>query len=326
MASWEGTAWNSGCGEDWSQSSQATRSPPASLSLTGAGWLQSHGLWAPGNTAGASTAAAVAASGGRRWGPSTPAQARSHRRHGTNNSVLRPGVWQLIYWPCWGNDGKVSAGAGRAEYVRIIFEEAGEPYEEVEDATFVRDFFWKRAEELQPLPVLAPPAIHRDGFVLAQTAAIARYLARKLHLLPSGGLEEEARADQIVETVHELVAEARIAFHPDYTHKKSYWQQQEAAVPYIRAFERSRFPRFLEHLERLLVDAGGEYFVGASLSYVDLQVFTALRVAESQFPGAYAALPISGLRAFSRRIASRPRVAAYLASDRCRPFAGDSFM
>lgn len=239
--------------------------------------------------------------------------------------MLRPGVWQLIYWPCWGRDGSVSAGAGRAEYVRLLFEEAGVPYEEVEDAEFVRDFFWRRCGELQPAPVLAPPAVHKDGFVLAQTPAIVRHLARELGLLPPGGAEAEARADQVAETVHELVAEANIAFHPDHTHKKSHWVQQGAAQPYIRAFQRSRFPRFLGHFERLLGHSG-EYFINGSFSYADLQVFAVLRISESQFPEAYAALQIPLLRNFFHRIRARPRIAAYLSSDRCRPFVGASFM
>uniref|UniRef100_A0A7S4PTJ4 Glutathione transferase n=1 Tax=Alexandrium monilatum TaxID=311494 RepID=A0A7S4PTJ4_9DINO len=239
--------------------------------------------------------------------------------------VLRPGVWQLIYWPCWGRDGSISAGAGRAEYVRLMFEEAGVPYEEVEDAEFVRDFFWRRCDELQPAPVLAPPAVHKDGFVLSQTAAIVRYLARKFGMMPDGGVEAEARADQLVETVHEMVAEARLAYHPDHQHRRPYRDQREAAEPYIRAFERSRLPRLLGHFERLLAHAG-EHFVGGSFSYADVQVFALLRVAESQFPRAYAALDIPLLRAFLNRTARRPRIAAYLASDRSRPFAGDSFM
>ena len=45
-----------------------------------------------------------------------------------------------MYWPAK-RDGKVQAGAGRGEYVRIIFEEAGIPYEEVDDRLVLRPFF-----------------------------------------------------------------------------------------------------------------------------------------------------------------------------------------
>lgn len=297
--------------------------PTAATGTTG--WLASHDWRSSrnGDTQGRGYAR------GARWVGGAGGEGCGRGRAAVTSSriapALRPGAWQLIYWPCYARDGSLSAGAGRAEYVRLMFEEAGVPYEELEDTDFVRNFFWRSATEMQPMPVLAPPAIHRDGFVLAQTASIVRYLAREFGLLPHGEAEVEARADQVVETVHELVAEARIAFHPDHTHKKSYKQQVEAARPYIQAFERSRFPKFLAHFERLLA-VGGDYFMGGSFSYVDVQVFAVLRVSESQFPAAYARQPIPHLLAFCERVKARPNIAAYLASDRCRPFAGESFM
>merc|ERR1719215_46451 len=142
-------------------------------------------------------------------------------------------------------------------------------------------------------------------------------------MLPAGGPEAEARADQICETVHEFVSEGRLAYHPDHTHRKPYYQQVEFAKPWIRAFEQSRLPRFLGHFERLLVAGGGWHFVGGGFSYVDLQVFTVLRVCKFQFAEAYQA-PL--LERFVENIAARPRIAAYLASERCRPFVGNSMM
>lgn len=239
-------------------------------------------------------------------------------------------VWELIYWPCFAANGSVQAGAGRAEYIRALFEELGEAYVEIEDADLIRDLFWRCRDAMQATcPTLAPPALRRGTFVLAQTPAIVRYVARVFGLLPRGGPEVEARADQICEDIHEYIAEGRNAFHP--SPKKPYHQQRAEAAPHIAGFERQRLPRYMEHFERLLAaaneaDGCGRFFLGGTLSYVDLQVWVMLRVTASQFPRSYEALHIPRLRAFQEDLSRRPRLAAYLNSPRCRPFAGDSLM
>merc|ERR1712216_193600 len=124
---------------------------------------------------------------------------------------------------------------------------------------------------------------------------------------------------------HELLAEGRLAFHPDLKHRLPYHAQREAAKPYIRAFEQGRLPHFLRHFEQLLAK-NGEYFAGDAFSYVDLQVFVIMRACEHQFPVAFKTVRIVRLKAFLQRIAQRPRIEAYLKSDRCKPFAGDSLM
>ena len=62
------------------------------------------------------------------------------------------------------------------------------------------------------------------------------------------------------------------------------------------------------------------------LTYVDLVMFQVLRATEFQFPDEYKALPIPLLRDFSERMKQRPRIKAFLESDRCMPFTGDSMM
>ena len=69
------------------------------------------------------------------------------------------------------------------------------------------------------------------------------------------------------------------------------------------------------------------FVVGDKLTYVDLALLHVLRAAKSQFSEAFNALnTIPLLKAFMERISARPNLAAYFASDRCRPFEGNSMM
>mmetsp|Transcript_33517 Transcript_33517/g.41116 ORF Transcript_33517/g.41116 Transcript_33517/m.41116 type:complete len:187 (-) Transcript_33517:449-1009(-) len=148
-----------------------------------------------------------------------------------------PGQWQLLYWPAFNSEGKLCAGAGRGEYLRVLFEEAGVPYEEVN--AHLSDYFWTKLE-LQPehFPVLAPPAIRKDNFALSQTPVCAKYLATQFGLYPEDPLDA-AKAEQTVYTVHEYIAEGVAAYHPVKA-SMSYVDQKEEAKPYIEAFKRER--------------------------------------------------------------------------------------
>lgn len=232
-------------------------------------------------------------------------------------------IWQLLYWPAKDADGKVAAGAGRAEYLRVIFEEAGIPYEEV--TAGLREYFWNNVE-LQPFPVLAPPAIRKGSFVACQTAVCAKHLAVQFGMYPVDA-GDACHADQIVATVHEYIAEGRMAFHP-VKNTMSYHDQKEAAKPYIEAFAKDRLPRYMSSFERLLkANLGGDgFFIGDSLTHADLQVMVMLQVTRSQFPDSWLNLDAPLLKAFLTRMEARPKIKSYLQSDRRQPFAGDSLM
>lgn len=234
--------------------------------------------------------------------------------------------WQLLYWNSH-KEGKVFAGAGRGEYLRILFEATGQDYEEVNEG--ISEYCWQKADELQPAgyPVLAPPVVRYNNFAVAQTAVAAKYVAMKLGLYPTtASPEAQARAEQIVATVHEYIAEGRMAFHP-VKNTMSYHGQAEEAKPFIAAFVSDRLPRYMDHFERqLAATTAGNFFMGDSLTYVDLQVLVMLQVTTAQWPGDFASLSIPRLKAFRDRVEALPRIRAYLDSGRRKPFAGNSLM
>ncbi len=92
-------------------------------------------------------------------------------------------------------------------------------------------------------------------------------------------------------------------------------------------FRDTRMPRFLEWFETILANnpKGDRFLVGARLSYADLSLFQVVAGLSYAFPKAMAKrLPDAPkVAALSQRIAQRPRIKAYLESDRRLPFNED---
>ncbi len=89
----------------------------------------------------------------------------------------------------------------------------------------------------------------------------------------------------------------------------------------------ARIPKYLDHFELVLArnPSGADHLVGAELSYAGLSLFQVLAGLGYAFPKAMAALkPNYPLRhALHDAVSRRPRIAAYLASDRRIPFNED---
>ncbi|XP_013395749.1 glutathione S-transferase [Lingula anatina] len=233
--------------------------------------------------------------------------------------------WVLYYWPL----------AGRGEFVRLVFEEAGVPYKEINDVELLSKNFKKI--DLPPsedfsFPCFAPPVIKKGDFVLSQTPVICEYLGKKFGLYPDGGEEEEYHARQFNLTIHDFIADGRLAFHGR-NHTESYYTQKEETQTYIDFFVKNRLPKWLRNLEHLLnanygKHGGKGYAIGTKMTYVDLALLHVLRATESQFPAPWEELKGSFplCREFKERMSQRPNLAAYFKSDRCRPFEGNSMM
>ncbi|XP_045170005.2 glutathione S-transferase-like [Mercenaria mercenaria] len=224
--------------------------------------------------------------------------------------------WCLYYW---------AGFPGRGEFLRLIFEEAGVKYTEVNDGTrLVSEIIQGQSDFF---PHFAPPVIKKGNFTLSQAHVASRYLAEKFDMLP-GNEVDNAHAEQINLDCHDYIAEGRLAFHGIHN-VGPYKSQKEETQPYIDRFIESRFPRWLKYFERALVANGGGkgFIIGSKCCYADLTLFHCLRATESQFPEAWAKADyIPALKAYKERIASRPNIAAFLKSGRSLPFAGDSMM
>ena len=89
--------------------------------------------------------------------------------------------------------------AGRGEFVRLMFEEAGVTYEDVGETQGVQtvlDYMQGKKEDGGGMPIYAPPIIIRDQFRMCQMPAILQYLGKKYNMAPETP-EGDARALQV---------------------------------------------------------------------------------------------------------------------------------
>jgi glutathione S-transferase len=227
--------------------------------------------------------------------------------------------YELFYWPTI---------PGRGEFVRLVFEEAGLPYDDVGRRPEAEG--GGRAAILALLednsagtPPFAPPVLRVGALRLAQTALICRYVAERGSLLPAAP-DDRWRADQLMLTVMDLVVEAHDTHHP--LAKSLYYEDQQAeALRRSEVYVRERLPKALGYFERVLRanTAGmGQALVGSALSYVDLALFQWVAGVSYAFPRSLAAVAPQAphVMALHDAVAARPRIAAYLASPRHLPF------
>lgn len=204
-------------------------------------------------------------------------------------------MYELFYWP---------EIQGRGEFVRLVLEEAGAQYTERHDVQKAL------AHELAPF-TFAVPALRHGKVVIAQTAAITRYLGERHGLAPEDA-GARAQLHGVALTIADLVTEVHDTHHPlvldDY-----YDNQKDAAMQRAKFFREKRIPKFVGYLERLADQI--------EHTYAGLAAFQALEGLRYAFPNAMARQQIPALTALRDRIAARPRIAAYLSSKRRRPFS-----
>ena len=222
--------------------------------------------------------------------------------------------YELYYWP---------SIQGRGEFVRLALEDAGADY--VDEARRPKGMAaMMRFMESSAIdrPPFAPPFLKAGKLVIAQTANILFYLGPRLDHVPKS---EPSRfwAHQLQLTIADWVAEAHDTHHP-ISGSLYYEDQKKEAKRRAADFTAERIPKYLGYFERILKrhSKGGGYLLGKKISYVDLSLFQMIEGLRYAFPRAMARLepkhPLS--IALHDRVAARPRLAAYLTSERRIPF------
>jgi glutathione S-transferase len=169
-------------------------------------------------------------------------------------------------------------------------------------------------------PPYAPPFLKAGKLVIAQTALILHHLGPRLRLVPRREADR-LWALQLQLTITDLVKEIHDTHHP-ISNALYYEDQRPAAKRYTREFWRHRVPKLLGYFETVLEKSGGPYVFGRRLSYVDLSLFQIVAGLRYAFPrrmGRYEK-KVPRLVALHDRVSERPRVAAYLQSERRIPF------
>lgn len=223
----------------------------------------------------------------------------------------------LYYWPTI---------QGRGEFIRLALEEAGAPYRDVAREPGGMEELTALLEEAAGLPPFAPPFVRHRGRLIAQTAHILQVLAPELGLIPASETVRQ-NAHQLQLTVTDFVAEAHDLHHP-ISVARYYADQRREAARRAEDFRALRMPKFLGYFERVLEAnraSRGRALVGRGFSYVDLSLFQVVEGLRYALPHAMAALEPSIPRVIelAERVRERPRVKAYLSSERRIAFNTD---
>ncbi|NND48644.1 MAG: glutathione S-transferase [Rhizobiales bacterium] len=218
--------------------------------------------------------------------------------------------YELYYWPTI---------QGRGEFVRLALEEAAVGYiDVVRESGNISTLTDMLNSNPGDRPSFAPPILKHGEEVIAQAANILLYLGVR-HALAPGDEAGRLWTHQLQLTITDLVAEVHETHHP-ISVSLYYDEQKVEALRRTKFFRKERLPKFLGYFERVLANnpQGSGHLVGDTLTYVDLSLFQVLSGLKFAFPRALAGLeaeiPLSTQLAAA--VEARPRIAAYLASDR----------
>jgi glutathione S-transferase len=220
--------------------------------------------------------------------------------------------YELYYWP---------GIQGRGEFVRLALEDAGAAYVDVarrpRGMAAMSKFLESRSVKRPPF---APPFLKSGKLVIGQTANILFFLGPQLGLTAK---DEAARlwTHQLQLTIADWVAEVHDSHHP-VASSLYYEEQKREAKRRAEIFRVERQRKFLNYFEQVLERNGGRVLIGNAVSYVDLSLFQMIEGLRYAFPHAMAKQERKYRRviALHDRMAARPRLAAYLGSERRLPF------
>jgi len=183
---------------------------------------------------------------------------------------------------------------GRAEHIRYIFAYAGVEYEDFR----VQKDKWPEFKKTTPFGKL--PVLEIDGKPVAQSNAIARYLAKQFNLV--GKTDWEAlQCDVLVDTLGDLQASVmQVMKEPDPIKREE-----------IRArVMKEELPFYLSKFEKIVTENGG-FTVGDDITWSDL-VFAVLL---DQFESMYGKAALNGfpaLKGLKDNIHNIPNIRSYL--------------
>jgi len=187
---------------------------------------------------------------------------------------------------------------GLAEMSRLILEHAKQPYEDVR----VDHEQWAKIKPNYPFGQL--PVLEVDGKQIAQSAAIARYLARQFKLAGKDDLEQ-AYVDSIADFQKDVgsklqpyfaVVAGRAEGNKDELKKTVLIPTLEANMPIY---------------EKLLKESGSGFFAKSGLTWVDFFVAEGFNTMNKLVPDALAKYPFA--LEFVKKVHSVPQIKDYIA-------------
>lgn len=224
--------------------------------------------------------------------------------------------YELYYWPI----------PGRGEFVRLALEEAGADYRDIAREPDGMGAMMDLLDANGPQhPAFAPPFLKSGRLLIGQTANILLYLGDRLGLAPRS---EAGRlwVHQLQLTIMDLLGEIHDSHHP-IAGSLYYEDQKPEAARRAADLRKNRLPKYFGYFEAALARQAGKgpFLTGRRATYADLSLFQMVEGVRYAFPKAARRLEKAhpGLVQLHDRVAARPKIAAYLQSERRLAFSED---
>ena len=222
--------------------------------------------------------------------------------------------YELYYW---------SSIQGRGEFVRLALEAAAAPYIDVARTPHGEARLMALLDSnTSAHPPFAPPFLKAGNRLIGQTANILLFLGARHGLAPKSDAGR-LWTHQLQLTIADLVVEVHDTHHPI---AASFYYEEQRRESRRRAadFVAHRLPKYLAYFDAVLGrnPRGPTHLVGGRLTYADLSLFQVVAGLHYAFPRAMQrqARRYKHVMALYARVATRKRIAAYLASGRRLPF------
>eukprot|EP00735_Rhodelphis_limneticus_P015043 TRINITY_DN9186_c0_g1::TRINITY_DN9186_c0_g1_i1::g.12526::m.12526 TRINITY_DN9186_c0_g1::TRINITY_DN9186_c0_g1_i1::g.12526 ORF type:complete len:256 (+),score=32.77,sp/P46427/GSTP_ONCVO/29.13/1e-19,GST_C/PF00043.20/1.5e-08,GST_C/PF00043.20/3.1e+03,GST_N/PF02798.15/3.2e-05,GST_C_3/PF14497.1/0.00011,GST_N_3/PF13417.1/0.0024,GST_C_2/PF13410.1/0.025,GST_C_2/PF13410.1/4.4e+03,GST_N_2/PF13409.1/0.12,Ketoacyl-synt_C/PF02801.17/0.095 TRINITY_DN9186_c0_g1_i1:94-768(+) len=199
------------------------------------------------------------------------------------------GTWKVHY----------AAFKGRAETARLALAEAGVPFENVNYVS-LEEAKTKLADNLTwgSIPAVEFP----NGSIMVQSPSILRNIGRTFDLYPSN-VYDQYKVDTVIDALEDLIILTG--------RSNPKWGAGEKEV---NNYIENVAPRWLGNFEKFISKCEGDYVLGSFFSVGDIALFNASDILEEYIPSSLDKYP--HLKAHHDRVAARPKIAAYLASDK----------
>jgi glutathione S-transferase len=227
-------------------------------------------------------------------------------------------AYELYYWP---------GIQGRGEFVRLALEDAGAEYTDIArkpeseggGAAAIMDFL-ERTDIFRP--PFAAPFLKDGNLIIGQTANILLYLGPRLGLSSADEIKR-LWVHQIQLTIADLVGETHDTHHP-ISGELYYEEQKPEATRRAGYFRKERIPKYFAWFEHILArnPEGPGLLTGSTVTYADLSLFQLVEGLNYAFPRRMSQVLAGAPRVafLHHAIAQRPRLRAYLESNRRIPF------
>ena len=150
----------------------------------------------------------------------------------------------------------------RAEPARLLLAYAGVSYEDDRlPPPWENIEAW--ADQKTSYPYGCLPMLYWDGQEIGQSLAITRFLAKQFGLAGRDNLEA-GQVDEIIYALQDAINAGYSVLHEKVEEKK--WEL-------AKKLEQETVPTVLGQIEKRLVSRGGQFLVGNTLSWADIQTF-----------------------------------------------------